>query len=179
MSEILLKILSAGVLTSTVTGIFSIIGIRMTNIKLKELESIRLKNYRNTKLFELLHDYLKKIEEKNELTKFKGNAEFTYECLQEMFSIEMDKIMYIKCEHNKMKYLFSEADNKQIEEKISNIDNDVSRFIEKFDGADSINIKEKAQYMDGISLQIYNFSNLYMEMIKDKLRKVLYTGEIE
>lgn len=165
--DLLIKILSAGVIASFVTGIFSVITSIKTNKRLEKIEIIRQKNVMEKQRYEQLKEYWDDLVKNGEKFEFYVKSEQT----KDVFGLELDKFKYIEKEHGDHSYLFEASENSYFEERKNLIDNYIHEFTEKC--ADSSDVNEVAEYMYKITEEIEEYNKYYCELIKQKLMKIL------
>lgn len=144
--------------------LFAYFGINL----LSENHQMKLKRY------DCLKDYLEIFN--NNIEKFKYNGELvqTFFCLRDLFELSLDQFQCIEKMHKTYDYLFDSESKKDVYLKIDNIDSMISKYIEKFRNADVSKQQEIANQMNEISLQVYNFINTYVGVIKKQMSGILF-----
>lgn len=167
--EILVSILSAGVFTAFVTGVFSLVISLKNNKKLVELEKIKHRHELDSKKYELLHNYMLLLSEKYQ--EFKPDeVEDAVECNKLIFSLLLEQFYFIEKEHEKHSYLFAENENTYINKEIEKINSTIDEFVEHAKNSD---IEQFAEYVNNIALSIKKFADGYLEKVQFKIYKIL------
>ncbi len=169
--DLLIKILSAGVIAALITGIFSLIISAKTNKRLEKIELIKQKNVMEKQKYEQLKEYWDNLVKNGKKFEFHGKPEQTMGCLRKVFQLDLDKFKYIQKEHEDHSYLFEVNENAFFEDKKETINNHIHEYVEKC--TDSSDINEVVGYMDKISLEIEELSKDYHDLIKLKMSNIL------
>ncbi len=174
--DLLVKILSAGVIASFVTGVFSLIISIRNNSRLLKIEKMKQKYTMDSKRYELLSQYLNLLNEKGASFEYEGKLEMTFQCVRELFGLRLDKFKFFEKEHDEHKYLFDNAENEDIKTRIVKINNDVSEYVDRFREVDSAAAQSLVDFIDKMTLGIDDFIDFYLELIKKKMNIIL-SGE--
>ncbi len=122
----------------------------------------------NLKLYNELKGYLEKILAKQSEFELKRKPEQTFDCLREAFGLSLDEMKYLKKQHNDNEYLFTNEERTEVDKYINDINESVHKYIEA--EKEGIEFEETVSRMDEIAMKIYNFSNYYLGLIKEKMR---------
>lgn len=167
--EILVKILSAGVITSFVTGIFSLIISLRNNKKLIELEKIKHKHELDSKRYDFLYEYMLLLSEKYK--EFEPDKiDDTRECSEQIFTLLLDQFSFIKEEHEKHSYLFDKDENTDINKNIGKINGYIDEFIAD---AKFRNAEHFVENVHNVAFSIKEFADTYIENVRNKINKIL------
>lgn len=170
---VIIKILSAGVIASFITGLFSLVISIKSNKRLLEIERMKQKYDINIKRYELLTKYLKEIMDNREVFEFDGHLYMDYGSVRKLFSFLIDRFSFLIEQHSQNEYLFSEKENCIIKKKINEINFLVDEFVERFNECDPNDAQDVVVHMDKIGIQIEDFSNFYVNLIKKEMQLIL------
>lgn len=180
-----IQILSAGVIASFVTGVFSLIVAVKNNKKLVELEKIKQKFTVERQRYEEIHDAYEKlnnlIPEREKLQYICMNLPQTDEAgidsLSNLISVT-DSNMSKMFEHfQRFGFLFSQNEKQEINAKLKEIDKtsekiiNINRKIVEPDGQDNdlhCVLELQARRIN----QATNFERFYFKMFEEKLRNL-------
>lgn len=131
-----------------------------------------IKNKNEMIYFKKLEKYFNSLQENKEKFEYKGELEQTYGCLKELFALSLEKITYIKDEHERNCYLFSDSENNEIAEKITEMINLINEYNSYNRNREELSNKTIEQ-MDEIGIKVMKFYDFYTKLIKKKLKNIL------
>lgn len=173
-TDLIIDILSIGVIASFVTGCFSLIIAIKNNKKLLQIEKLKQQFSINLKRYELLNNLLDEIEKIQFVyEKERRNPEESLDFLLKVFEDSLDIFKTISDIHKRNFYLFD--DPSLITEKIIQIDESITEYIEY----------SKAGYKDGqvekvdrICVSIYYLLEDYKDMVRGDIKEILRNNRI-
>lgn len=169
--DMLVKILSAGVIAALVAGIFSVITTVKTNKRLKEIELIKQKYDIEKQKCDQLETYFKELLQNEKKFEYKGKMEQTFGCVKIMFSLRIDMYEYIKKEHESHSFLFEDTENHDIQKYEHLIDGYIHDMVADFE--ESVDENKYAEYVNKIAISIDEFKENYHLLIKNKITEIL------
>lgn len=169
--DMLVKILSAGVIAALVTGVFSVITSIKTNKRLKEIELIKQKYDIEKQKCDQLETYFKELLQNEKKFEYKGKREQTIKCIQKMFSLRIDMYEFMKNEHESHSFLFKYSENKEIQKNEALIDSYIDDMVADFKNTADEN--KFVEYVDKIAISIDEFKENYHLLIKNKIKEIL------
>lgn len=172
-SQIIIELLSAGVIAAFVTGSFSLIVAIKTNKKLEKIELIKRRYAMEEQKYEQLNSYFSELVNKNEQFEYKGEIETTMECVRTLFSLRINMFEFMKEEHEKYSFLFTDLENENIIEQEDVIDSFIHEFMAKIKEED-VTENEYVEYIGKIADSIDKFKEDYYQLLKSEMKKILY-----
>lgn len=169
--DLLIKILSAGVIASFVTGIFSVLTSIKTNKRLKEIELIKQRYETEKQKCDQLETYFKELLQNGKKFEYNGEIEHTFECVKKMFSLRIDMYEYIKKEHESHSFLFEDTENQEIQKYEHLIDGYIHDMVADFKA--SVDENKFVEYVNKIAISIDEFKENYYSIIKNKIKGIL------
>lgn len=167
--DMFVKILSAGVIASFVTGIFSLAISLKNNRRIIAVEKMKQKHDINTKRYEILNNYLQKLYEG--CKSFEYNGEITYENTPKIYSSFLDKFVFLTEEHKLNDFLFEDEENIYVKQQINEINDKIDSFTDRLR-----NLKDEEDITDdfnGITKGIDIFTDSYLDIVKRKMNLIL------
>lgn len=168
--DLLMKILSAGVIASFVTGFFSVIICIKTNKRLRDIELIKHKYDLEKQKCDQLETHLKELVQNEKKFQYHGEIEHTVEFVKEVVLLHIEMYAYIKKEHESHSFLFKDDENKEIQEHENTIDNYVGEFTAEF--RNSWDDDKFVEYLGKIVISIDEFKENYHLLIKNKIKEI-------
>ncbi len=124
--------------------------------------------------FKKLEKYLNSLQENKTKFEYKGDLEQTYNCLKELFILSIEKIEYIKDEHESHCYLFSDNENEEIAEKMAEITHLINEY-NSYNRDRKELCNKTIDQMDEIGIKVMEFYDFYIQLIRKKLNEILYS----
>lgn len=173
--DIILKILSLGMVASFITGIFSLIISIKNNKRIMQIEDKKERFQMDEKRYALLEEYLSEFEKLKFLHEKNGvTPEQTSKFLKDFFVDTMDVFEKIQKIHNRKSYLLDEASS--LTSSIIHIDKLISEYIEKYQDTtndDKSILDNMIVEMDKICIDIYELYNNYKAELRHNMEKIL------
>lgn len=171
-SELMIKLLSMGVVASFVTGIFSLIISIKNNKKLLQIEDKKERFQMDGKRYELLIEFLKDVEGiKFVFEKEEGNPEQNWNYLRKTFVDSINIFERIEKLHNEKSYLID--DPSTLTSEIEEIDQSISNYVQTFKDDKEIDQDKYVIEMDKICISIYNLRNDYLSVLRKNMERIL------
>lgn len=173
--DLLMKILSAGVIAAFVTGVFSLIVSAKTNKRLEKIELIKQRYAMEGQKYDQINAYYSELLKKGKQFEYKGKIEQTMKCVRQLFALHINMFEFLKEEHEKHFFLFDDSENEKIKEKENVIDNYIHEFVEKFKEDENADADENkyVEYIDRIAISIDDFKEDYYLLLSNKMKKIL------
>lgn len=170
--ELVIRILSIGVVTSFVTGIFSLIVSIKNNRALKQIEKIKERFQMDQKRVDLLVNLLEEFHAiKFQFEENNNEIENSFDCLRNIFINSLDIYKIIKKLHKENMYLLD--DPLYYQNDIDMIDQSISDYVNKHNNSGEKEQKEIEKDMDKISIMIYNLRKNYIDLIEENIQKIM------
>lgn len=167
--DMLVKILSAGVIAALVTGVFSVITCIKANKRLKDIELIKQKYDMEKQNCDQLETHLKELAQKE--FPYKGGINSTNEIVKGMAISCIDMYGHIKKEHESHIFLFKDSENKEIQEYENEIDDYINKYIVEAMGARDAD--KLGEYLNKIMELTEVFKKNYYLLIRRKIKEIL------
>lgn len=168
--DLLIKILSAGVIAAFVTGFFSVITSIKTNKRLKEIELIKQKYDMEKQKCDQLETHLKELVQKE--FPYQGGINSKDELVKRVAISCVNTYGYIRKEHESHSFLFKDSENKEIQEYENTIDYYINRYIaESMVGARDAD--KLGEYLNKIMELTKVYKENYYLLIRRKIKEIL------
>lgn len=167
--DLLMKILSAGVIASFITGFFSVITCIKTNKRLKDIELIKHKYDLEKQKCDQLETHLKELVQKE--FPYNGEINSTAELVKELALSCVNTYEHIRKEHESYIFLFKDSENKEIQEYENTIDDYINKFIAEY--MTLRDIDKLAEYLSKIITLTDTFKENYYLLIRRKIKEIL------
>lgn len=171
-SELVIKLLSMGVATSFITGVFSLIISIRNNKKLMQIEDKKERFQMDEKRYMLLNEFLGELEKIQFLYEKEGVIpEQSVKFLKDLFVDTIDIFESIQKMHNKKSYLLDNAIS--LTTTIKKIDESISKYVKKYQNSNGDDSDDMVVEMDKICMDIYELRNNYGLELRNNIEKIL------
>lgn len=172
--ELIIKILSMGMIASFITGIFLLIISIKNNKQIMQIEEKKERFQMDEKRYALLDEYLSEFEkikflhEKDDIV-----PEEDYKFLKDFFVDAINVFENMKKMHDRKSYLLDDVTFLTF--TINQIDDLISKYIKKYKNnkEDNFDFDSMVMEMDKICMDIYELHNNYKSEIGHNMEKIL------